>query len=574
MKTKTNMKVVFMSARRILEVLKTNWNGSRHSALACILLVGFAVAPLHAQSFQDLYNFDCSTGGCTPFNFGQLTQGADGNLYGTTAYGGTAGDGTVFKVTPSGAYTSLWQFDGATTGAGPVGGLTLASDGNFYGTTQNGGTFGYGTLFRINSSGSLTVLHHFTNGADGENPLVPPVEAKDGNLYGVTLPGTTYRVTLPAGKFVQLPNYVPFEPSAPLLPASDGNLYGTSRFGGIANNGTVFRLTTGGAVKIIYNFPSSDTDGEDPAGPLVQGADGNLYGTTQYGGANFTTGEVFKLTLSGTLTVLHSFDPLVACGSQWCNNDGVNPYAGLLTASDGNLYGVNSQGGAFGYGTIFKITTAGSFTKLFDFTFAAGIAQGALPLTTLMEHTNGAFYGLSYEGGGPSGVGNFFSLTPTTRISIVKVEGPIFVHPGVPVQILGNNLTHAVEVTFAGEQTQFQVGSDTNLVAQVPNDAVDGLIAVILDDGQQIETQSAEHLLPLITNLDPTSGPVGTQVGIVGGGFAGAKKVTFGGVKATNFMVASPTLIQAIVPTGAKTGKVVVTTPNGSARSKQTFTVT
>jgi uncharacterized protein (TIGR03437 family) len=105
------------------------------------------------------------------------------------------------------------------------------------------------------------------------------------------------------------------------------------------------------------------------------------------------------------------------------------------------------------------------------------------------------------------------------------------------------------------------------------NDAVDGLIAVILDDGQQIQTQSAEHILPLITNLDPTSGPVGTQVGIVGGGFTRTTKVTFGGVKATNFTMVSPTLIQAIVPTGARTGKVGVTTRNGSAKSKQTFTV-
>jgi uncharacterized repeat protein (TIGR03803 family) len=548
--------------------------------LSLLMLFCVAAAPLHAQTFQDLYDFNCNIGGCFPYDFGQLTQGSNGNLYGTAVNGKNApGLGTVFEVSTSGSYADLWPFDG-TTGEFPNAGLTLASDGNFYGTASAGGTFGNGTLFRMTPGGSLTVLHHFssTEGA----PLVAPVEANNGTidaLYGVTGSGTTYRVTLPAGTYKQLPNNAPGPTFGPFFLASDGYLYGTTQTGGTNNLGTVFRMTIpAGAIKIIHSF--SGADGSAPEGPLTSDFtnpwDGILYGTTDSGGAN-NTGTVFQLTLSsGALKFLHNFDAYV--GAFTCNNDGGNPAAGLLLASDGYFYGVTSGGGANCIGTIFRFALGGFFTKLFDFD-QSGVTSiyGEMAYTTLMEHTNGCLYGLTSMGGASNGqtnpMGNFYSLCAERLIQIVKVEGPIFVHPGVPAQILGNNLTHAVEVTFAGEQTQFQVGSDTNLLAQVPNDAVDGVIAVILDDGQQIETQSAEHILPLITNLDPTSGPVGTQVGIVGGGFAGAKKVTFGGVKATNFTVVSPTLIQAIVPTGARTGKVGVTTRNGTAKSKQTFTV-
>jgi hypothetical protein len=142
------------------------------------------------------------------------------------------------------------------------------------------------------------------------------------------------------------------------------------------------------------------------------------------------------------------------------------------------------------------------------------------------------------------------------------------------VQFLGNNLMQTFEVTFAGEPAQFQVQADTYITVQVPGDAVDGIVAVTLNGGLQMQTQSAIHVLPIIINLDPSSGPVGTEVNIVGGGFTGAKKVTFGGVKATSYSILDATHILATVPSGARTGKVSVTTPNGTAKSKQTFTVT
>lgn len=156
---------------------------------------------------------------------------------------------------------------------------------------------------------------------------------------------------------------------------------------------------------------------------------------------------------------------------------------------------------------------------------------------------------------------------------ILKVAGPIFLLPGGPVEVLGNNLTHVVAVNFGGVSAQFTRGTDSVLTATVPNGALDGLVNVIYDTGLLTQTMSSYHILPKITNLDPSSGQVGSVVNITGGGFTGTKKVMFGAVAATSFSVISPTLIQATVPTGANTGRVGVQTPNGGATSPMKFTV-
>jgi len=563
-----------MSSTRVLEVLKTKWNGSPMMALACFLLVAFAAAPLHAQfAYQDVYDFNCSTGGCEPNDYGQLTQGADGNLYGTAIYDSGSYDcGTVFMVTPSGAYSDLWYFDG-TSGCTPEGALTLASDDNFYGVASTGGNPGNGTLFRFIPPSTLTVLHNF-NGTDGGSPQVAPIQAKDGNLYGVTGMGTAYRVTLPLGTFKQLPYNAPGQPSAgPLLAASDGYLYGTTFNGGTSDLGTIFRMTTGGVIKILYNF--SGTDGANPSGALTQGSDGNLYGTTIFGGAN-NTGEIFQLVLPSKLNVIHSFSSVPSNGE---NSDGAGPLAGLLAASDGYLYGSSAFGGINTCGTLFQIKASGTsaaFSKIADFpnSNCTDWTPGIEPYSALLQHTNGCFYGTTALGGASGG--NVYSLCPASPPYTVGVEGTVWVKPSDRVVIVGNNLSEVSQVSFAGVQAQFQPGSNTYLIATVPSAAVDGLITVTISSPvgeQQIESQHSMRILPQITNLDPSSGPVGTQVGIVGGGFVGAKKVTFGGVKATSFRVVTPTLIQATVPAGAKTGKVSVITSNGTATSKETFTV-
>ncbi len=547
---------------------ETKWASTRGLVLASALLLTLCVVRLHGQTFTDLWDFDCGSEGCNPINFGQFTQASDGNLYGTLSSGGPFGNGGIVMLNPANTSTiTVWTWNSLNQ---IYGGLTFASDGNFYGTTAAGGTFNHGTAFRFSLAPSLTVLHNF-NGTDGDLPLSAPVQGKDGNLYGVTGIGTTYRITLSTGKFTKLPNNAPSGTQAPLLLASDGNLYGTSVSGGSSQAGTVFRMTTAGAIKVIYSFTATN-DGVGPEGPLTQAADGSLYGTTEGSTTNTPQGNIFKVTLSGQFTVLHNFDLSQPCGGGRCNNDGADPIAGMAAASDGNFYGVTPSGGTDGYGTLFELSSGGSFSKLFDFTWDSGLAIGAYSSTTLMQHTNGCLYGLAYQGGN-SGGGNAYSLCPARGVQIVKVAGPIFVLPGVPVQVLGNNLTHVIQVNFAGEPMQFQIGSDTVLSAQVPNDAVDGLVSVIFDTGLEISTQSVMHVLPVITNLDPSSGPVGTQVNIVGGGFAGTTKVTFGGARASSFSVLDPTHILVSVPANAKTGKVKVTTPNGTATSKQTFTV-
>ncbi len=555
-----------MSTFRILSSLRNAlWY---RLVLGCALAVSFAASSLWAQTFQSLYDFNCDTGGCLP-NVDQLAQGKDGNLYGATSLGGTHCSGTcgtLFKVTPSGTYIDLWEFNGKN-GSLPTG-LTLASDGNFYGGTFFGGKYGYGILFRFTPPSTLKVLHSFSAGSDGWSATVPPVQGKDGNLYGVTWAGTTYRLTLPGGKYQLLPNS-PGQSFSPLLLASDGNLYGTTYSTGTYASGTIFRMSTTGTITTLYNF-TGGKDGNGPSGPLIEGSDGKMYGTTGLGGDN-GTGEVFQMTLSGTFTPLYSFDGWNDDG--YTNNDGANP-VGLAVGAYGYFYGVNFHGGAFGDGTLFQITNTGGFTKLFDFTGEGGGVPGAAPYTALWQHTNGSLYGLTEFGSaGSLGEGNFYNFTPRNILLTLIVEGPIFVPPGVAVEILGDDLSHVVQVYFGSVQAQFQLGSDTYLMATVPMNAVDAPISVILETGQQIQTQSAMHILPLITNLDPPRGVVGSEVDIAGGGFASATQLTFGGVPATNFTVIAPNLIQATVPAGARSGKVTVTTPNGSATSKQKFII-
>jgi uncharacterized repeat protein (TIGR03803 family) len=553
-------------ATRIPDVLRTNWNGALRPAAIYSLLVVFTVAvPLRAQSYQDLYNFNCPTG-CTPS--GALTQGKDGNLYGTTSSGGSNNLGTIFSVNTTGtAYNVLWNFDSTTNGS-PSGGLTLSSvDGNFYGTT---GGSGIGTLYRFNSSTmTLTPLHQFST-TEGV-PQGPPVEDKLKNLYGLNEigadPGMAYEYTVATGTYQLLPKTIPPAPSGPLMLASDGNLYGATVFGGKPDAGTVFRLVETGGVKVLYPF-SGGSDGGAPNAPLAQGKDGNLYGTTYSGGGG--VGTVFEVTLpasSSTETVLYEFD-----GS---DNGATHPEAGLLAASDGNFYGTSYYGGIDNLGTVFEMS-GGTYIPFVDLSGNAGTTSGAYPTTTLMEDTNGLFYGLTSAGGtngSGSGDGVFFSVTPPNLLSHISLCCNWWVILDQPVTILGQNLTGVISVSFGPVPAQFKLGSGTYLIAKVPSAAIDSLVTVTLATGLQVTSQQEARILPKITSLDPSSGSVGTPVSIVGGGFAGATKVTFGGVATGNFNVVSPALIQATVPSGAQTGKVGVVTPNGSALSKQTFTV-
>jgi uncharacterized repeat protein (TIGR03803 family) len=538
-------------------------------AIAGIFMSFAADAPLHAQSYQDLHDFACSTG-CSPFNYGQLRLGSDGYLYGTTSSGGTNNDGVIFKILPNGSsYTVLWNFDGAVTGTAPSAGLTLATDGNFYGTAFEGGSSNAGTLFSFNPKTSvINVVHNFVKG-DGGYPEVPPIEAKDFNLYGTTDDGAIYRFTLSTQTFSLLspPGTIADGEGGPMFLASDGYMYGTTYHGGASEDGTIYRMTTAGKPQVIHQF--TGTDGASAFGTFVQGKDGNLYGTTQYGGPVSNSGSIFKLVPTSPFPVstVVGFDALSGSGT---NVDGANPAPGLATVN-GIFYGATSDGGANGFGTLFEVE-AGVFTKFFDFTGNAGTIWGNDATSDLWPNTDGILYGVA-NSGGANGVGVVYSLTPPNPMPTITLCCNWWVILDQPVEIFGENLTQVIGVSFRSVPAQFKSGSATYLTAEVPSAAIDAPITVTLATGEQIESQQSVHILPKITNLDPSSGAVGTQVGIVGGGFTGATKVTFGGVSVTSFTVTTPSLIQATVPAGAKTGKVGVVTPNGSAASKETFTV-
>lgn len=329
--------------------------------------------------------------------------------------------------------------------------------------------------------------------------------------------------------------------------------------GGAFGHGTVFRMSATGVVKIVYSFDG--THGSDPIGPVVQGSDGFLYGTTAIGGAFASSGVVFKLSTGGAITVLHSFD-------RSSLTDGYAPYAGLVAATDGNFYGATWAGSTTGsapYGALFKITKSGSYSVLHLFDIPHGINQFA----TSMQHTNGILYGLP-QSGGASNSGVFYSLAVGIPpfVSLMTTAGTA----GQTVEILGNGLTGTTSVMFGSGSAIFTVVSDTYMTAVVPASGKTGTVTVTTPSGA-LKSKQIFKVIPVISSFTPTSGPVGTPVTITGTGLTGATKVTFGGVKATVFTVTSGTQVTATVPTGALTGKVKITTAGGTATSSGTFTV-
>jgi uncharacterized repeat protein (TIGR03803 family) len=384
------------------------------------VLSGFLslVLSLSAQTFTVLDSFDFTNGDTA---YGGLVQATDGNLYGTTASGGANGGGTVFKITPNGALTTLYSFcaqSNCTDGYYPYVGLVQGSNGNFYGTTLYGGAnlvngAGVGTVFEITPSGTYTTLYSFcaqTNCTDGYSPYSALVQGADGNFYGTTtlgganLEGTIFKITT-SGTLTTLHSFDGTDgdlSKAGLILAANGSFYGTTNGGGANRLGTIFKITPGGTLTTLHSF--SGTDGSSSNGELVQATDGNFYGTTSAGGTNLE-GTVFKMTPGGTVTTLYNF-----CSQSGCA-DGYQPYAGLIQATDGNLYGTTIYGTGRG-GTIFKITTSGTLTTLQTF----ATTDGTNPYAGLVQDTNGDLYGTTITNGDPScaggaGCGTIFSLS-------------------------------------------------------------------------------------------------------------------------------------------------------------------
>jgi uncharacterized repeat protein (TIGR03803 family) len=395
---------------------------------------------------------------------GELIKGFDGNFYGVTSGGGTNTYGTIFKMSSTGTYTVLRHLNYATDGTNPRGHLVQGKDSAFYGITYGGGSFGYGTIFKITTAGVFTVLRHMNRPTDGGQSYSSLVEGTDGNLYGITYAGgtfdfgTIFKITK-AGVFTVIRNLKATTdgsyPQGDIMQATDGNLYGSCYSGGTYGNGTIFKITTAGIYTVLRHLAAS-ADGGNPYGVLYQNSDGILYGMNRSGGAS-TSGTEFKITTAGAYTVLHSF---IAA------TEGSYPNGGFVKGNDGNLYAVTSSDGAYIGGTAFRMTTAGVVTVLAHFNGAkfgntpvesllkgkdsayygtnstggayghgaifkicAGVTStlysfnrnitGGTPLGSLIQATDGNFYGTTSDGGS-NGYGTIFKITPAGIFSVIK----------------------------------------------------------------------------------------------------------------------------------------------------------
>jgi uncharacterized repeat protein (TIGR03803 family) len=626
------------------------------SMIAVALL--FAVVAATAQTYKQLYTYPNTENNSSGITWPSvLSQGQDGDLYSTIQTNGAYNYGSVYKMTTAGKYALLYSFceensPCASTGANPSGGVTLGWDGNLWGTTLNGGKDSAGTVFKITPAGTLTKVYDFTNGKDDSAPNFTVLQGQDGNMYGVSEEqydgqfGSFFKLTT-KGKISPYPfSYT--NGASPSLPAqgTDLNFYGTTQAGGDTSCGefgcgVVYKVTAAGKITVLHEFTgyvsSTNYDGSRPIGSLVQGSDGDFYGTTYTGGAN-NLGTVFKISSSGAYTLLYSF-----AGNP---KDGSLPIAGLTVGTDGNLYGTTGNGGAVNYGAIYEITSAGKEKVLYSFC-AVSCADGFSPTTPMVLHTDGLFYGntagnsdggsvfYSFKVGlkpfvklvtwsakegatveilgqgftGATGVSfngvaakfdNVSDTYMTAAVPAGALTGPVTVttfsgtltsdrtflvapqvksftpasgEVGTSVTITGVSLTQTTELTIGGIAATFKVDSDTQVTATVPPGAKTGKKITITTAGGSASSAENFVVVPEVLSFSPTSGPVGTSVTITGNSFTGATKVTFEGVAATSFEVKSDTQVDALVPTGAKTGTIAVTTPGGTGTSASKFTV-
>ncbi len=437
--------------------------------IACLVAV-FCIVAAVASPAQTLTTI-ANVGGL-PY-LGPLVQGRDGNFFGTTSSSG--GYGGIFEVTPSGTLTVVYSFcadrfvcpDGQT----PYWGVIQAANGNIYGTTNFGGANDGGTVFEI-TSGKLTTLYSFPNQG---NPGGVLVQGVNGDIYGsavnrifsINSAGTLSTIYT----FCSLPSCADGSGPGTLVVGPGGNLYGTTGGGGAHGNGTFFKLTPAGALTTLRSFKAAEGSGGNG---LVWASDGNFYGTSRFYGSN-NVGTVFQLTPTGRLTVLHNF-----CSEADCA-DGEEPSSALVQGTDGNLYGTTPLGGTGGTGdcashcgTAFQITTSGTLTTLYNFCSLADCADGLAPYYGLVQGTDGNFYGATYSG-------TVYSLS--TGLGPFVKSNPAFGRAGYVVSILGSDLTGATGVTFNGVPATFTVVSGTLIEATVPSGATTGTIKVTTPSG-------------------------------------------------------------------------------------------
>jgi uncharacterized repeat protein (TIGR03803 family) len=459
------------------------------------ILLAFALALLPAiaaaQTVSTVYNFSGTDG-----SFPQpqvLAQGRDGMLYGTTFRGGASGsDGTIFKFDPSTSQlTTLYSFTDFTDGELPAGGLTLATDGNFYGTAPAGGTNGKGVLFRISPAGVYTVLYNFTGATDGDYPVTAPVETENGVLYGMSggeggsgpYVSALYKFMISSGEFSAVYTLPSDLGNAGLAPVqiANGDFYISTTF--IAPNGcgSILRVTPAGVLKSTYIFAScAAKQGADP-GWMVAAEDGNVYGTAFEGGSQWVGGgTIFKDDpKTSILSVMHDFGSVP--------DDGIYP-TGLMQATDGNFYGATEQGGSAEFGTLFQWAPGGLYNVLYSF---PGNPEGPVSPSLPSQYTTGMFFGTTFYDGS-SNNGTIYSLDMGLGpfVSLVCNRGTV----GQTIQILGQNLAGATSVTVNGTPASFQVVSETFMTAVIPADATTGSVVVTTPSG----TLTSSHTLQIV----------------------------------------------------------------------------
>jgi uncharacterized repeat protein (TIGR03803 family) len=478
-------------------------------ALACAAFT-FSSVCAEAQTVTNLANFDRETGDGP---FGSVIQATNGRFYGATVAGGFYRQGNIFELTPGGELRDVYSFCAkplrgeCTDGASSIWAPVLASDGNLYGVTTAGGSNagdyngdddpGSGTIYRLTLGGKLTTLYTFcpsTPCIDGQGPT-GLIQGSDGNFYGTTTvggrfkEGAIFEVT-PEGKFTELYSFCSQascadgeRPVFPPLQGIDGNFYGTVGTGGATGAGVVYKLTASGAYTVLYNFCSYG-NGPCPGGSgptnIVQDANGNLFGTTQFGGSSETGdnagyGVVFEITPTNQYVVLQSFN--ITQGPA---------LGGLMFANDGNLYAqtVGNEFGANG-GDIIEISPAGVATLIY--TFGECGSTGYNPVSTLFQGTDGSLYGMTAYGGdgtfdgGCGGYGTIYSVS--NGLSPLVETSPVAGKVGESVLILGNGLTGSSSVKFNGTEAAFTVESDTYIKATVPAGATTGAVSVVSPSG-------------------------------------------------------------------------------------------
>lgn len=461
--------------------------------IAALAVLIFAALPLQAQTEKVLYSFTGAvTNGPDGANPGaNLLRDGSGNLFGTTQFGGTSGNGTVFElVNSNGSYTEkvLYSFRGATANDGvlPLAGLVMDSSGNLFGTTSTGGASQAGIVFELvslNGSYVERVLHSFVGGlsGDGQGPQAGLVMDSNGNLFGTTVvggdsgDGTVFELVNSSGSYTESVLYS-FKagndgglPYADLIMDSSGNLYGTTSLGGAFNIGTVFELVNSSGnytESVLYSFKGGNDDGRGPIVGLIRDAAGNLFGTTQFGGASTSCGTklgcgvVFELAFSNgsyTETVLHTFTGL-------SGNDGGTPL-GLIMDSSGNLYGVTEVGGTSntcvdGCGTVFELVASPQgYTETVLYSFPTFAGDGLVPDAALVIDSSNNLYGITSSGGFttpagggvqtacPSGCGTVFEFTASpAAFAQYSTIGPI----NFGSVNVGSNATQQLTLTNTG----------------------------------------------------------------------------------------------------------------------------